>query len=144
VVGLERLSDPDAFLAELRVEADALPIASEILTPSGEFGAATRAGFQQARGRFIITVDPDVARPLTFVRDLWNHRWEGEIVIASRYLAGSTHEMTALRKAGSTILNAVFRRGLSLGIRDVSSALRLYRADVVTALSLDANDYDIL
>ncbi len=38
----------------------------------------------------------------------------------------------------------MFRRGLSLRIRDVSSALRLYRADVVKALALEADDYDIL
>jgi SAM-dependent methyltransferase len=103
-----------------------------------------RAGFRQARGAYIITVDPDVAGPLTLIRDLWSHRCAGEIVIASRYLPASRHEMSRLRTAGSTVLNATFRRGLSLGIRDVSSALRLYRADVVKTLSLEADDYDIL
>jgi SAM-dependent methyltransferase len=42
------------------------------------------------------------------------------------------------------VLNAVFRRGLSLGVNDGSSAIRLYRTDVVNALSLEAADYDIL
>jgi SAM-dependent methyltransferase len=147
VVGLERLSDPEAFLAQLRAETDVLPARTELITLPGVqsgYGAAVRAGFTQARGDYIITIDPDVAGPLTFVRDLWDHRGDGEIVIASRYLPGSRHHMTAFRRTGSAVLNAVFRRGLSLGIRDVSSALRLYRADVVKAQSLEANDYDIL
>jgi SAM-dependent methyltransferase len=147
VVGLERLSDPETFLAQLRAETDALGVSSEIVPLPGtqrEFGAALRAGFRAASGAYIITIDPDVAGPFTFVRDLWSHRADGEIVIASRYLPESRHQMSAPRRIGSTILNAVFRRGLSLGIRDVSSALRLYRADVVKALALEADDYDIL
>lgn len=151
VVGLERLSNPETFLTQVRAEADALAVSSEIVAQPDatlenvrEFGAALRAAIGQARGTYIITVDPDVAGPLTFIRDLWEHRGDGEIVIASRYLPGSQHHMTPMRRLGSTLLNSVFRRGLSLGIRDVSSALRLYRADVVKSLSLQADDYDIL
>ncbi len=147
IVGLERLGDPESFLAQLRSETDGLGARTELITLPGvhaRFGSAVRAGFQQARGAFIITIDPDVAGPLTFVRDLWEHRNEAEIVIASRYLPDSRHDMSILRTVGSMVLNAVFRRGLSLRIRDVSSALRLYRADVVKALALEADDYDIL
>ena len=42
------------------------------------------------------------------------------------------------------MLNAAFRRGLSLGVNDGSSAIRLYRTDVVNSLRLEATDYDIL
>jgi SAM-dependent methyltransferase len=147
IVDLERLDDPNAFLAQVRAEAAALPVRSEIVALPGAqrgYGAAMRAGIQLARGEYILTVDPDVTGPLTFVRELWAHRLEGEIVVASRYLPGSRHEMPPLRAAGSRILNAAFRRGLSLRISDVSSALRLYRADVVKPLALEAGDYDIL
>src|SRR6516225_865580 len=88
VVGLERLSDPDAFLAHVRAGADDLGVQTEIIALPGahsEYGAALRAGFRQARGAYIITVDPDVAGPLTLISDLWSHRCAGEIVIASRY-----------------------------------------------------------
>ena len=107
-------------------------------------GAAFRDAVRQARGTFLITLDPDFAGQPAFVRDLWSHRDDAEIVIASRYVAGSRHQMGAMRTAGSRILNAVFRRGLSLGIRDVSSAVRIHRADVIRSLPLEANDYDIL
>ncbi len=145
--GLERLPDPAAFLAELRRQAAALPVASEVIVvppdPRG-FGHALRGGFRQARGAYVITVDPDFAGPMTFQRDLWARRLDAEVVVASRYIEGGRADMPVLRRAGSRLLNGVFRRGLSLGVHDGSSAMRLYRTDVVNALQLAAADYDIL
>ena len=146
IVGLERLTDPDRFVAELRRDADALGVRTELIPVSATsgFGVALRRGLDRAHGSYIITVDPDVSPPFAFIRDLWANKDAGEIVVASRYQPGSRHRMTAMRTLGSELLNRVFRRGLSLGMRDVSSALRLYRADVVKALSLTASDYDVL
>src|SRR4029077_8628766 len=87
---------------------------------------------------------PDFAGPMTFIADLWARRHDAEIVVGSRYIPGSTAEMPPLRSDGSRVLNTVFRRGLSLGVNDGSSAMRLYRADVVQALAPPAGDYDIL
>ena len=52
--------------------------------------------------------------------------------------------MSFLRTTGSRLMNAAFRRALSLNIHDGSSALRLYHTRVVNTLSLDAKGYDIL
>jgi SAM-dependent methyltransferase len=147
IFGEGQLSNSDAFRAQLCDQADALGVSSEIVCPAvgiAGVGARFRAAVRQARGLFIITVSPDIGGPPVVVRDLWVHRYDGEIVIASRYVDGSRHEMGVLRAAGSRVLNAVFRRGLSLGIRDVSSALRIYRTDVARSLTFDANDYDVL
>ena len=145
--GLERLSDPAAFLGQLRRAVDALAIRSEIIDvpadPRG-FGHELRAGLRQARGAYVITVDPDFAGPMSFLADLWSRRHDAEVIVASRYVDGSRANMPAARAAGSRLLNTVFRRGLSLGVNDGSSAMRLYRTDVVNALSLQATDYDIL
>jgi len=145
--GLERLSDRAAFLGQLRQAADALRVPAEVIDappdPRG-FGHALRGGLQQARGTWIITVDPDFAGPMTFIGDLWARRHDAEVIVASRYVEGSAAEMSALRAAGSRVLNTVFRRILSLGVNDGSSAMRLYRADVVKSLALQAEDYDIL
>jgi SAM-dependent methyltransferase len=81
---------------------------------------------------------------MTFLADLWARRHDAEVIIASRYVDGSRVEMPAARHAGSRVLNVVFRRGLSLAVSDGSSAIRLYRSDVVNALPLEAADYDIL
>ena len=147
VAGLERLTDPTVFLSQLRREADALPVASEVIVPPPDprgFGHALRAGFRQARGAYIITVDADFAGPMSFIADLWARRHEAEVLIASRYVDGSRVEMPAWRAIGSRLLNVVFRRALSLGVHDGSSAMRLYRTHVVNGLSLTAGDYDIL
>jgi SAM-dependent methyltransferase len=147
ILGADQLSHSDVFRERLRDQADALGVSSEIVTPpveTAQVGVAFRAALQQARGAFILTVSPDIGGPPEVVRDLWARRHDGEIVIASRYVDGSTHEMGVLRATASRTLNAVFRRGLSLGIRDVSSALRIYRADVARSLAFEARDYDVL
>ena len=147
LVGCARSGRSATFLEELRKKADALGISSEIVGPSAaaaSVGAGFRDDLRHARGTFIITVDPDIAGPPALLRDLWAHRHDGEIVVASRYVSGSRYEMGLVRTAGSRMLNAIFRRGLSLGIRDVSSAIRIHRADVVRSLPLEADDYDIL
>jgi SAM-dependent methyltransferase len=144
---LERIADPAAFLNQLHREVEALGVSSEIIAvPPDErgYGHELRAGLRQARGAYIITVDPDFSGPMTFLADLWVRRHDAEVIVASRYVDGSRVEMPAARRAGSRVLNVVFRRGLSLGVNDGSSAIRLYRTDVVDALQLEATDYDIL
>jgi SAM-dependent methyltransferase len=147
VTGLERVPAPGEFLAQVRDAAAALTPDAEILsadTAAQPFGAALRAAFDRASAPYIITVDTDVSGPLTFLADLWARRDAAEIVVASRYLPESDAVMPPLRARGSAVLNVAFRRGLSLGIRDGSSALRLYRTDVVRSLRLQAVDYDVL
>jgi SAM-dependent methyltransferase len=146
-VGLERTPDPAAFLIRLRREADALGVPTEIIgAPGGRkgFGYELTSGVQQARAPYVITVDPDVAGPMSFLADLWARREDAEVIIASRYVDGGQVDMPAPRRAGSRVLNAVFGRGLSLGVRDGSSAIRLYRTNIVNSLRLEAMDYDIL
>ncbi len=145
-VRLERLTDPAAFLIQLRREVDALGIPSEIIAapdPRG-FGHELRAGLRQARAPYVITVDPDFSGPMTFLADLWARRDEAEVIVASRYVDGSRTNMPAVRRTGSRMLNLAFRRGLSLGVNDGSSAIRLYHTSIVNALRLQATDYDIL
>ena len=54
-------------------------------------------------------------------------------MIASRFVEGATVREPALRRGLSRALNRVFRRGLSLGVRDLSSATRLVRRNTLAA-----------
>jgi len=108
------------------------------------FGHELRQTLGLAHAPFIITVDPDFAGPMTFLADLWARRHDAEVIVASRYVPGSRVEMPLLRTVGSRLLNLAFRRGLSLGVNDGSSAIRLFRADVLRSLQLEAADYDVL
>ena len=144
---LQRLSDAARFVQQLQREVDALGVPSEIIAvpddPRG-FGYELREGLRQARAPYVITVDPDFSGRMTFLADLWARRDEAEVIVASRYVDGSRINMPAARTLGSRVLNSAFRRGLSVGVNDGSSAIRLYRTNVVNSLQLESTDYDIL
>lgn len=147
VTRLQRLRDPAPFLSQLQGEVEALGVPSEVIAAADEprgFGQELRSALQRARAPYVITVDPDFSGRMTFLADLWARRHDAEVIVASRYVEGSRVNMPAVRAVGSRALNAAFRRGLNLGVNDGSSAIRLYRTDVVNSLRLEATDYDIL
>src|SRR5438094_888369 len=108
------------------------------------FGSAYRAGFEQARGEYILTLDADGSHDPAFLGDLWAARLQGDVVIASRYVPGGAADMPAWRRLLSRVLNITFRRGLSLPVHDLSSGFRLYHRTVLRAVNLAVSDFDIL
>ena len=133
---LDRLAPAVASLgvaAEILVASPA-PLAAPVAgvrhvpAPRSGYGAALAAGVAAARGAWILTIDADVLEPATVLRDLWARRDDADVVIASRYVPGGEAHMPAWRVRGSRRLNRLFGRGLSLGVRDMSSGVRLYRA----------------
>jgi ubiquinone/menaquinone biosynthesis C-methylase UbiE len=108
------------------------------------YGGALRAGFAQARGTYVLTMDADLSHPPEFVRDMWNAREAAELTIASRFVPGGRADMPATRYVLSRVLNSFFRRGLSVQVRDLSSGFRLYRREAVQPLRLSARDFDVL
>jgi dolichol-phosphate mannosyltransferase len=108
------------------------------------FGGAYRAGFEQARGEYVITLDADGSHDPAFLKDLWAARRKGDVVIASRYVEGGAADMPVTRRVMSRILNITFGRGLSLPVHDLSSGYRLYRGAILRELELKATDFDVL
>src|SRR6266571_4954861 len=108
------------------------------------FGGAYRAGFEQARGEYVITLDADGSHDPKFLKDLWGARRDGDVVIASRYVQGGAADMPGTRRVMSRILNITFGRGLSLPVHDLSSGYRLYRGALLRELELKATDFDVL
>jgi len=108
------------------------------------FGGAYRAGFEQARGEYVITLDADGSHDPAFLKDLWAARSKGDVVIASRYVEGGAAQMPVTRRVMSRILNITFGRGLSLPVHDLSSGYRLYRSAILRELELKATDFDVL
>ncbi len=149
VVPAEGEADVASALARVTAAVMSLGVAAETLlvtrsssaTESGAvrvvrpaaagYGAALAAGVAEATGRWILTIDADVRDPATVVRDLWARRADAEVIVASRYVPGGEARMPAWRRLGSRALNGVFGRGLSLGLHDMSSGVRLYRSDVL-------------
>ena len=108
------------------------------------FGGAYRAGFEQARGEHVLTLDADGSHDVAAIADLWGARNEGEVIIASRYVEGGGAAMPLWRSLLSRVLNVTFRRGLSLPVKDLSSGYRLYKRSALRERDLTATDFDIL
>lgn len=112
--------------------------------PGSGYGAAIRHGFGQARGEYLITMDSDLSHEPEFIESLWANRRQADVVIASRYVPGGSADMSGFRYVLSRILNAVYAVILRIPVRDMSSGFRIYRRDVLDALELTANNFDVL
>ena len=115
--------------ATLRVP-DGVPARVVVQSHPG-YGAALQAGFRAAAGAWVLTIDADTADAPTIVTALWARRHGADVLVGSRYVAGGEARMPPLRAGLSRVVNAVFGRGLSLGVHDMSSGMRLYRAEAV-------------
>lgn len=108
------------------------------------YGGALSAAFQSASGAYVLTMDADLSHRPTFIRELWSQRDEAEVIVASRYMRGGGAKMPFGRYVLSRTLNTIFRIGLDLPIRDLSSGFRLYKLDVVREHPPKAYDFDSL
>ena len=117
---------------------------SILKTTRTEYGPLLREAILQSAGEYVITMELEESTPLSFLGNLWKARETGEIVIASRYIHGGTARMPVFRMITSRLLTILFSRGLDLQIRDMSSAFRLYRSQVIKNISTDCIDFDIL
>jgi SAM-dependent methyltransferase len=119
------------------------PDAAVEASPGEHYGEALVHGLRRARGEWVLLVDADLREPGPAVGRLWAARHQGEILIGSRFAPGAAVRVPPLRRGLSRALNRVFRRGLSLGVADLSSATRLVRRKTLAA-HYDARGYDIL
>ncbi len=108
------------------------------------YGGALLAGFAASRAAYVATMDADLSHRPVVLEELWNHRNEGEVVIASRYVPGGRAEVGPLRRLLSRILNVTYSRVLSLPVKDLSSGFRLYRRNVLRGLPIRSRDFDVL
>lgn len=107
------------------------------------YGGALSAGFAASRAPYVVTMDADLSHPTVFIKDLWRHREEAELVIASRFIKGGKAEMSAFRHVLSLILNGTYRGVLGLSIADLSSGYRMYHQNVLRKLTLQARHFDV-
>ena len=108
------------------------------------YGGALLAGFAAATAPYVITMDADLSHQPVFLKDFWQQRCDAELLIASRYVVGGKAEMGKVRRIMSLALNRIYSRVLDLPLRDLSSGFRMYDRRVLTALDLQARDFDAL
>ena len=108
------------------------------------YGGALLAGFEAAKGQYLITMDADFSHPPDFIQTLWAHRDDAELVVASRYVPGGSADMPTSRFVLSKVLNRFFSRGLDLHVKDMSSGFRLYHTGALAQLDLQERDFNVL
>ena len=129
--------------ADVDAARRAWPSADVQTAPGAGYGVALVHGLRRARGEWVLLVDADLRDKAGAAARLWAARDRGEVLIGSRFVEGAEVRVPKLRLALSRALNRVFRRGLSLGVADLSSATRLIRRKTLAA-TYDARGYDIL
>lgn len=108
------------------------------------YGAALMEAISASEARYVVTIDADLSHRPTFLHDLWRHRQDAEVLIASRYVPGGESHTHWFRGLCSRLLNVTYRRVLSLPLQDLSSGFRMYRRDILDGLQCRARDFDIL
>jgi dolichol-phosphate mannosyltransferase len=108
------------------------------------YGGALTEGLLAAGGDYVVTLDADLSHPPETIAELWARRDEAEVVIASRYVAGGSADMSLLRGWLSRLLNVVYGRILAVPVKDLSSGFRIYQRKVLDELDLECEKYDIL
>jgi dolichol-phosphate mannosyltransferase len=108
------------------------------------YGGALREGLAASTAPLVATMDADLSHRPVFLEDLWQHRHEAEVLIASRYVPGGESRTHWTRRLLSRALNLVYARVLSLPIRDLSSGFRLYQRRILAELPPTARDFDVL
>jgi len=108
------------------------------------YGTAIVRGIAEAQGAFVLTMDADLSHPTEFIRALWEARTQGDLVIASRYVAGGYADQPWVRSRLSRLLNRFFAAGLSIPAKDLSSGFRLYRKNIFEGMTVTFPNFVIL
>lgn len=109
-------------------------------------GMALRAGFNHARGAFLITMDADLSYSPKYIKDMV-HILEGneaDIVVASPYMPGGKLRNVPFRRGmisrmGNLLLRWIFRGNL----HTYTGIFRGYRRIVVEGMLLESNEKEI-
>lgn len=127
--------------AAVCAEAGAACIARE---GGNSFGNAVRTGIRHTRGRRVIFMDADGSHPPEFIADLWRHRDDADVIIASRYAPGGVTENSWSLVLMSRLLNVSYSWILGLGCADVSNSFKLYPGGPLRRLDLICDHFDIV
>lgn len=108
------------------------------------YGDAVRTGISHSKGKKVIFMDADGSHPPSVLDELYQHKDQAQIVIASRYIEGGFTENSRVLVLMSLIVNMGYRIVLGLKCKDVSNSFKLYPGDSLRSLKLTCNNFDIV
>lgn len=108
------------------------------------YGDAVRTGITASRGEWVVFMDADGSHPPEWIAKLFAARDGHDLVIASRYVESGFTENALTLVLMSRALNWTYSVVLGIPVKDVSNSFRLYRGDMLRALRLACNNFDIV
>ena len=108
------------------------------------YGGAYRTAIRYAKGKYFLIHDADGSHDPRDVERLYRKIQEGyDVVVGSRYMEGSHTQDKPVSIVMSKCLNLAYRLCLGLKVKDVSDSFRIYRTELLKALRLECDNYDI-
>ncbi|MBF0308651.1 MAG: glycosyltransferase [Magnetococcales bacterium] len=108
------------------------------------FGSAVRTGINASTGEFVVCMDGDGSHDPEFIRELYRHRHEAHVIVASRYTEGGGTENILILQFLSWLVNYSYRLVFSLNCRDVSNSFKLYPGQALRTIRLVSENFEIV
>jgi len=117
---------------------------SVILQEGKGRGAAFKTGFKHAQGELIVMLSTDGNERSGDIDKLIKKMNEGyDLVIATRFGQGKSHDITPIRKFGNWALTYTVNLASGLSIIDSQNGFRAIRKDALDKMHIEANGFDI-
>jgi len=116
------------------------------LAPNRGMGGAIRAGFAEARGEWIATLDADLTFPPAALKDMLaaGIAAKADLVSGSPYLRpGDMAGVSWVRTMPSLMINALYRGLFGMRLTAYTPVLRLYRTSFIKSLEIVSNGFEI-
>ncbi len=107
-------------------------------------GAAFKTGFRYAQGDIIVMLSTDGNERSGDIDKLVKKIQEGyDLVIATRFGKGKSHDITPIRKIGNWGLTQLINIGAGISIVDSQNGFRAIRKQALDQMNISANGFDI-
>lgn len=117
---------------------------SVILQEGKGRGAAFKTGFKHATGDIIVMLSTDGNERSGDIEKLVKKIEEGyDFVIATRFGAGKSHDITFIRKIGNWGLTQLINIASGISLQDSQNGFRAIRREALTAMNISADGFDI-
>jgi glycosyltransferase involved in cell wall biosynthesis len=116
------------------------------LSPNRGMGGALRAGFAEAKGEWIVTLDADLTFPPSYIKELLAaaKTTGADLVAGSPYLRPDDMAgVPWVRRAPSLMINALYRGLFGFALTAYTPVFRLYRASFLKGLNIVSNGFEI-
>lgn len=109
-------------------------------------GGAFKTAIESAKYDKFLILDGDGSHPVKYIPEMYRKFMEEkcDVVIGSRYVKGGITQDAKTSIIMSKILNTVFRIAIGINAHDISTDYRIYRTELLKAVPLNNENYDVL